>query len=83
MDQYQYIDILRGAVRRSADLLFQGRNWTFQQDNDPNHTAINTQRAIHEMLLLLLLLAARAHTIQSTSYKEKVVIFFLSSAAIA
>ena len=83
MDQYQYIDILRGAVRRSADLLFQGKNWTFQQDNDPKHTAINTQRAIHEMLLLLLLLAARAHTIQSTSYKEKVVLFFLSSAAIA
>ena len=53
MDQHQYIDILRTAVRRSADLLFQGRNWTFQQDNDPKHTAINTQRAIHEMQIPL------------------------------
>ena len=40
-----YIDILRGAVRRSADLLLQGRNWTFQQDNDPEHTAINAKVA--------------------------------------
>ena len=53
MDQYQYIDIVRTAVRRSADLLFQGRNWTFQQDNDPKHTAINTQRAMHEMQIPL------------------------------
>ena len=48
MDQYQCIDIVRTAVRRSADLLFQGRNWTFQQDDDPKHTANNTQRAMHE-----------------------------------
>ena len=53
MDQHQYIDILRTAVRRSADLLFQGRNWTFQQDNDPKHTAINTQRAMREMQIPL------------------------------
>ena len=53
MDQLQYIDMLRAAVRRSADLLLQGRGWTLQQDDDPKHTAINARRAIHEMQIPL------------------------------
>ena len=38
MDQYQHIEIVETAVVRSAQLLFQSRSWTFQQDNDPKHT---------------------------------------------
>ena len=41
--RFAYIDILRTAVRRYAALLFQNRNWIFQQDDDPKHTAVNTQ----------------------------------------
>ena len=49
MDQYQYIEIVETAVARSSELLFQSNNWTFQQDNDPKHTAINTQRTMHRL----------------------------------
>lgn len=46
MDQYQYTDTLETAVTRSSEVLFQSNDRTFQQDNDPEHTAINTQRGM-------------------------------------
>lgn len=43
LDQYQYMDILENEMLPSAQNLFADGPWTFQQDNDPKHTAINTR----------------------------------------
>jgi hypothetical protein len=39
MKKEQYLDILEDAMQPSADILFGGENYIFQQDNDPKHTA--------------------------------------------
>lgn len=43
MDQYVYIDILKQHLRPSVEKLGIERDYWFQQDNDPKHTAINSQ----------------------------------------
>ena len=53
MDQYQYIEIVETAVVRSAELLFRSQNWTFQQDNDPKHTANNTMNTMRRLQIPL------------------------------
>jgi len=49
MDQYQYHSIIRNELIPSAQKLFQSSNWTFQQDNDPKHTARSTVRLFDEL----------------------------------
>ncbi|KAK3517093.1 hypothetical protein QTP86_004153, partial [Hemibagrus guttatus] len=39
MKKEQYIKILNNNIRQSAEKLGLGHQWTFQHDNDPNHTA--------------------------------------------
>ena len=39
MKKEQYIQILEDNIRQSAENLHLGPNWTYQQDNDPKHTA--------------------------------------------
>lgn len=43
MDQYVYIYVLRRNLSRSVEKLDLGRNYIFQQDNDPKHTAANAR----------------------------------------
>lgn len=43
LEQYQYMDILEREMLPSVKNLFDDGSWTFQQDNDPKHTAINTR----------------------------------------
>ena len=38
MKTEQYIHILLGSVKQSAENLDLVPNWTYQQDNDPKHT---------------------------------------------
>lgn len=49
LDQYQYHDIVRNQLLPSARALFNSRNWTFQEDNDPKHTA-NSTKALYNQL---------------------------------
>lgn len=39
MDQYQYRSILEETMLPAAETTFVNRQWIFQQDNDPKHTA--------------------------------------------
>lgn len=39
MDKFQYLNILKGNVRKSAEKLGISNDFYFQQDNDPKHTA--------------------------------------------
>lgn len=48
MNQEIYLDILEDAMLNSADILFGRENWTFQQDNDPKHTAIQVRNWLAE-----------------------------------
>jgi transposase len=54
MDAPQYVQILQDAARPSADLLFGGQNFLFQQDNDPKHTALVTRRYMRDNNLALM-----------------------------
>lgn len=49
MESEQYKVILREQLLPSAQLLFQGRDYTFQQDNDPKHTSRATRAYMDEL----------------------------------
>jgi len=49
LEQNQYHDIIRNQLIPSARKLFNLRNWTFQEDNDPKHTA-NSTKALYNRL---------------------------------
>lgn len=48
MNKEDYIDILADNVKESASKLGLGRRWTFQQDNDPKHTAKIVTKWFHD-----------------------------------
>lgn len=54
MDQHQYMSILEHEMLPSARNLFGSGPWSFQQDNDPKHTAINTRNWLTEHKVSLL-----------------------------
>ena len=43
MDQYKYIEILKNHLQVSANKMGLGRNYIFQQDNDPKHSSLNAK----------------------------------------
>ena len=49
LEQNQYHDIIRNQLIPSARKLFNLRNWTFQEDNDPKHTK-NSTKALYNLL---------------------------------
>ena len=49
MESEQYKVILRDQLLPSAELLFQGKDYTFQQDNDPKHTSRATMAYMAEL----------------------------------
>jgi transposase len=49
LEQNQYHEIIRNQLVPSARKLFNNRNWTFQEDNDPKHTA-NSTKALYNQL---------------------------------
>jgi transposase len=54
MDQHVYKGILENHLLPSAARLFPNGEWTFQQDNDPKHTAVLIRNWIVEKQLCLL-----------------------------
>ncbi len=52
LEQNQYHQIIRHQLMPSARRLFNNRNWTFQEDNDPKHTA-NSTKALYNQLHIL------------------------------
>ena len=53
LDQYQYHTILKEQMIPSAKKLFGNKNWTFQQDNDPKHTAKSTKHLVRRLCIPL------------------------------
>ena len=49
LEQIQYHHIVRTQIIPSARKLFNMRDWTFQEDNDPKHTA-NSTKALYNQL---------------------------------
>lgn len=54
MEQVQYREILEEKMLTSAEDLFPDGGWTFQQDNDPKHTARLTKRWFEDTGILVL-----------------------------
>ena len=54
MNGAEYKEILKENLLQSAQDLRLGRSFTFQQDNDPNHTAKTTQEWLWNMSLNVL-----------------------------
>jgi len=44
MKKEQYIKILEENIKQSAEKLHLGEHWTYQQDNDPKHTAKSVKK---------------------------------------
>jgi hypothetical protein len=49
MDMNVFHDLLGNVMLPSADMLFGGENYLFQQDNDPKHTAIINKGFLEDM----------------------------------
>jgi transposase len=52
MDADFYIEILRNQLPEVKEML--GRNWRFQQDNDPKHTSHKAKNFINENIPVLI-----------------------------
>jgi hypothetical protein len=51
MESEQYKQILRNHFKPSAQRLFGGKDYTFQQDNDPKHTSNATRQYMRQLRL--------------------------------